>query len=200
MKLPTNGLLYLVGHFKVYVLARNQRTRPQKCERREGFWFLLPILCPDGRLEHHGQRHGSVDAEERVSERFRGVHLPGWELHRSLSSFCLAHRGRRCVAFSFRPFQNEWDQEPEPVLVLTVLSCLAPDAPPSLLPSQTYLEIFIYCLGFFVVMILTATAVLCRLCCAPKKSDFSSQIAVQKLAKSIPLKRQVTNYWPDDAL
>ncbi|XP_056875231.1 fibroblast growth factor receptor 1-A-like [Takifugu flavidus] len=66
------------------------------------------------------------------------------------------------------------------------------DAPPSVLPSQTYLEIFIYCLGFFLVMILTATAVLCRLCCAPKKSDFSSQIAVQKLAKSIPLKRQVS--------
>ncbi|TNM92049.1 hypothetical protein fugu_019061 [Takifugu bimaculatus] len=51
-----------------------------------------------GRLEHHRQRHGSIDAEERVSERFRGVHLPGWELHRSLSSFCLAHRGRRCSA------------------------------------------------------------------------------------------------------
>lgn len=94
----------------------------------------------------------------------------------------------------------EWDQERDPVLVLTVLSCLAPDAPPSVLPSQTYLEIFIYCLGFFLVMILTATAVLCRLCCAPKKSDFSSQIAVQKLAKSIPLKRQVTSYWSDDAL
>lgn len=61
-----------------------------------------------------------------------------------------------------------------------------------MLPSQTYLEIFIYCLGFFIVMVLTAAAVICRLCCAPKKSDFSSQIAVQKLAKSIPLKRQVT--------
>ncbi|CAG05404.1 unnamed protein product, partial [Tetraodon nigroviridis] len=66
------------------------------------------------------------------------------------------------------------------------------DAPPSVLPSPTYLEIFIYCLGFFIVVVLTATAVVCRLCCAPKKSDFSSQIAVQKLAKSIPLKRQVT--------
>lgn len=80
----------------------------------------------------------------------------------------------------------------EPLLNLTVLPCLASDAPPSLLPSQTYLEIFIYCLGFFIVMVLTATAVVCRLCCSPKKSDFSSQIAVQKLAKSMPLKRQVT--------
>ncbi|XP_030290752.1 fibroblast growth factor receptor 1-A-like [Sparus aurata] len=66
------------------------------------------------------------------------------------------------------------------------------DLPPSPLPSQTYLEIFIYCLGFFIIVILTATAVICRLCCAPKKSDFNSQLAVQKLAKSIPLRRQVS--------
>lgn len=66
------------------------------------------------------------------------------------------------------------------------------DLPPAPLPSQTYLEIFIYCLGFFIIFILTATAVICRLCCAPKKSDFNSQLAVQKLAKSIPLRRQVT--------
>ncbi|XP_054469123.1 fibroblast growth factor receptor 1b isoform X2 [Anoplopoma fimbria] len=66
------------------------------------------------------------------------------------------------------------------------------DLPPAPLPSQTYLEIFIYCLGFFIIIILTATAVICRLCCAPKKSDFSSQLAVQKLAKSIPLRRQVS--------
>ncbi|XP_035464688.2 fibroblast growth factor receptor 1b [Scophthalmus maximus] len=66
------------------------------------------------------------------------------------------------------------------------------DLPPSPLPSQTYLEIFIYCLGFFIIIILTATAVICRLCCSPKKSDFSGQLAVQKLAKSIPLRRQVS--------
>lgn len=69
---------------------------------------------------------------------------------------------------------------------------VASDLPPAPLPSQTYLEIFIYCLGFFIIFILTATAVICRLCCAPKKSDFNSQLAVQKLAKSIPLRRQVT--------
>uniref|UniRef100_A0A8C2Z8Z6 receptor protein-tyrosine kinase n=1 Tax=Cyclopterus lumpus TaxID=8103 RepID=A0A8C2Z8Z6_CYCLU len=66
------------------------------------------------------------------------------------------------------------------------------DPPPAPLPSQTYLEIFIYCLGFFIIITLTATAVIGRLCCAPKKSDFSSQLAVQKLAKSLPLRRQVS--------
>ncbi|KAG7218090.1 hypothetical protein INR49_020599 [Caranx melampygus] len=75
-------------------------------------------------------------------------------------------------------------------------TCLAGNSigylPPSPLPSQAYLEIFIYCLGFFIIIILIATAVVCRLCCAPKKSDFSSQLAVQKLAKSIPLRRQVS--------
>ncbi|XP_068608761.1 fibroblast growth factor receptor 1b [Brachionichthys hirsutus] len=66
------------------------------------------------------------------------------------------------------------------------------DLPPSPLPSQTYLEIFIYCLAFFILIILAVTAVVCRLCCAPKKSDFNSQIVVQKLAKSMPLRRQVS--------
>lgn len=72
------------------------------------------------------------------------------------------------------------------------LISLTSDPPASPLPSQTYLEIFIYCLGFFIIVILAALAVICRLCCAPKKSDFNSQLAVQKLAKSIPLRRQVT--------
>ncbi|XP_006782259.1 fibroblast growth factor receptor 1-A-like isoform X2 [Neolamprologus brichardi] len=66
------------------------------------------------------------------------------------------------------------------------------DPPPSPLTSQAYLEIFIYCLGFFIIVVLTATAVICRLCCVPKKSDFSNQLVVQKLAKSVPLKRQVS--------
>ncbi|CAL1568075.1 unnamed protein product [Knipowitschia caucasica] len=66
------------------------------------------------------------------------------------------------------------------------------DLPPSPVPSQTYLEIFIYCLGFFIIIMLIATAIICRVCCAPKNSDFKSQLAVQKLAKSIPLRRQVS--------
>uniref|UniRef100_A0A8C8GJS6 Fibroblast growth factor receptor n=1 Tax=Oncorhynchus tshawytscha TaxID=74940 RepID=A0A8C8GJS6_ONCTS len=55
--------------------------------------------------------------------------------------------------------------------------------------KNAYLEIFIYCVGFF-IMVAVATA--CRLCCSPKKSDFSSQLADHKLAKSIPLHRQVS--------
>ncbi|XP_024252936.1 fibroblast growth factor receptor 1b isoform X1 [Oncorhynchus tshawytscha] len=66
------------------------------------------------------------------------------------------------------------------------------DVPPSPVPSQAYLQIFIYCVGFFVIMLLIAIATACRLRCSPKKSDFSSQLAVHKLAKSIPLRRQVS--------
>ncbi|XP_064799096.1 fibroblast growth factor receptor 1-A-like isoform X2 [Oncorhynchus masou masou] len=65
------------------------------------------------------------------------------------------------------------------------------DLPPSPVLSQAYLEIFIYCVGFF-IMFMVAVATACRLCCSPKKSDFSSQLAVHKLAKSIPLHRQVS--------
>lgn len=74
---------------------------------------------------------------------------------------------------------------------LFIVASFISELPPTPVPSQTYLEIFIYCLGFFIIIILTTTAVICRLCCAPKKSDFTSQVAVQKLAKSIPLRRQV---------
>lgn len=56
------------------------------------------------------------------------------------------------------------------------------DLPPSPVPSQTYLEIFIYCLGFFIVLMLVAIAI--RVC--------NSQLTVQKLPKSIPLRRQVS--------
>jgi len=76
-------------------------------------------------------------------------------------------------------------------MVTVTFLIFASELPPSPLPSPTYLEIFIYCLGFSIILILTVTAVICRLCCAPKKSDFSNQLAVQKLAKSIPLRRQV---------
>ncbi|KAM6984877.1 fibroblast growth factor receptor 1b [Aplochiton taeniatus] len=66
------------------------------------------------------------------------------------------------------------------------------DLPPTPVPSQTYLEIFIYCLGFFIIIVLTVVVIICRLYCIPKKSDFNSQLAVHKLAKSIPLRRQVS--------
>uniref|UniRef100_A0A4W5PJJ7 receptor protein-tyrosine kinase n=1 Tax=Hucho hucho TaxID=62062 RepID=A0A4W5PJJ7_9TELE len=53
--------------------------------------------------------------------------------------------------------------------------------PPSPVPSQAYLEIFIYCVGFFIIMFMVAIATACRLRCSSKKSDFSSQLAVHKL-------------------
>uniref|UniRef100_A0A674DLN9 receptor protein-tyrosine kinase n=1 Tax=Salmo trutta TaxID=8032 RepID=A0A674DLN9_SALTR len=65
------------------------------------------------------------------------------------------------------------------------------DLPPSPVPSQAYLEIFIYCVGFFIIMFMVGVATACRLLCSPKKSDFSSQLAVHKLAKIIPLHRQL---------
>ncbi|XP_067114007.1 fibroblast growth factor receptor 1b isoform X1 [Osmerus mordax] len=66
------------------------------------------------------------------------------------------------------------------------------DRPPSPVPSQAYLEIFIYCFGFFIIILMVSIAAVCRLYCVPKKSDFSSQLTVHKLAKSIPLRRQVS--------
>ncbi|XP_056288938.1 fibroblast growth factor receptor 1b isoform X2 [Pseudoliparis swirei] len=63
------------------------------------------------------------------------------------------------------------------------------DPPPAPLPSPTYLEIFVYCLGLFFLIVLTAAAVLCRLCRGQKKSAFGG---VRKLTKSLPLRRQVS--------
>lgn len=91
-----------IGWSSLFLVETKNQIR-EKCSKRENFSFLLP----DCRFKHHRQRHGSIDPKERVSERFWGVHLPGWKLHWSLSSFCLAHRGRRCVILSFRPLQNE---------------------------------------------------------------------------------------------
>nr|XP_009302578.1 fibroblast growth factor receptor 1-A isoform X1 [Danio rerio]QRN45963.1 Fgf receptor 1a isoform IIIb [Danio rerio] len=64
--------------------------------------------------------------------------------------------------------------------------------PPTQLPNQTYLEVLIYCVGFFLICVMVGTAVLAKMHSSAKKSDFNSQLAVHKLAKSIPLRRQVT--------
>uniref|UniRef100_A0A8C1YK81 Fibroblast growth factor receptor n=1 Tax=Cyprinus carpio TaxID=7962 RepID=A0A8C1YK81_CYPCA len=64
--------------------------------------------------------------------------------------------------------------------------------PPTPLPNQTYLEVLIYCVGFFLICVMVVTAVLAKMHSSAKKSDFNSQLAVHKLAKSIPLRRQVT--------
>ncbi|XP_066570519.1 fibroblast growth factor receptor 1-A isoform X2 [Amia ocellicauda] len=71
---------------------------------------------------------------------------------------------------------------------LTVLKAM----PPSPVPSQTYLEVLIYCVGFFLICIMVVIAIIFKMKSTAKKSDFNSQLAVHKLAKSIPLRRQVT--------
>uniref|UniRef100_A0A8C7GAJ9 Fibroblast growth factor receptor n=1 Tax=Oncorhynchus kisutch TaxID=8019 RepID=A0A8C7GAJ9_ONCKI len=50
----------------------------------------------------------------------------------------------------------------------------------------------IYCVGFFLIAVMVAVAIILKMRSSSKKSDFSSQLAVHKLAKSIPLRRQVT--------
>ncbi|XP_045559060.1 fibroblast growth factor receptor 1-A isoform X11 [Salmo salar] len=64
-----------------------------------------------------------------------------------------------------------------------------PRSPP---PNQTYLEVLIYCVGFFLIAVMVAVAIIIKMRTSSKKSDFNSQLAVHKLAKSIPLRRQVS--------
>uniref|UniRef100_A0A7N8WHX6 Fibroblast growth factor receptor n=1 Tax=Mastacembelus armatus TaxID=205130 RepID=A0A7N8WHX6_9TELE len=64
-----------------------------------------------------------------------------------------------------------------------------PHYPPA---NHTYLEVVIYCVGFFFIAVMIAIAVIVKTRTSSKKSDFNSQLAVHKLAKSIPLRRQVT--------
>ncbi|XP_038641567.1 fibroblast growth factor receptor 1-like isoform X1 [Scyliorhinus canicula] len=63
---------------------------------------------------------------------------------------------------------------------------------PSTLSSPVYLEIIIYCTGAFLTSCMVVAAVIIRMKSTAKKPDFNSQLAVHKLAKSIPLRRQVT--------
>ncbi|XP_007478961.2 fibroblast growth factor receptor 2 isoform X8 [Monodelphis domestica] len=58
--------------------------------------------------------------------------------------------------------------------------------------SPEYLEIAIYCIGVFLIACMVVTVILCRMKTTTKKPDFSSQPAVHKLTKRIPLRRQVT--------
>ncbi|KAJ3603477.1 hypothetical protein NHX12_028223 [Muraenolepis orangiensis] len=64
-----------------------------------------------------------------------------------------------------------------------------PHYPPN---NNTYLEVVIYCVGFFFIAVMVATVVLFKMRTSSKKSDFNGQLAVHKLAKSIPLRRQVS--------
>uniref|UniRef100_A0A8C2GSG2 Fibroblast growth factor receptor n=1 Tax=Cyprinus carpio TaxID=7962 RepID=A0A8C2GSG2_CYPCA len=63
---------------------------------------------------------------------------------------------------------------------------------PSAVPSQSYLEVLIYCVGFFLIFLMVGIATIVKVHSSSKKSDFNSQLAVHKLAKSIPLRRQVS--------
>ncbi|PKK28075.1 fibroblast growth factor receptor 2, transcript variant X6 [Columba livia] len=76
---------------------------------------------------------------------------------------------------------------------LSVLpSIQAPEKEKEYPTSPDYLEIVIYCIGVFLIACMVLTVVLCRMKNTTKKPDFSSQPAVHKLTKRIPLRRQVT--------
>ncbi|XP_006630490.3 fibroblast growth factor receptor 2 isoform X2 [Lepisosteus oculatus] len=58
--------------------------------------------------------------------------------------------------------------------------------------SPDYVEIAIYCIGVFLIACMVVIVVVCRMKNTAKKPDFSSQPAVHKLSKQIPLRRQVS--------
>uniref|UniRef100_A0A8C6Q129 Fibroblast growth factor receptor n=1 Tax=Nothobranchius furzeri TaxID=105023 RepID=A0A8C6Q129_NOTFU len=58
--------------------------------------------------------------------------------------------------------------------------------------THNYLEVVIYCVGFFFILVMITTTIIVKMRSTSKKSDFNSQLAVHKLAKSIPLRRQVS--------
>nr|XP_054099826.1 fibroblast growth factor receptor 1 isoform X10 [Callithrix jacchus]XP_054099827.1 fibroblast growth factor receptor 1 isoform X10 [Callithrix jacchus] len=63
---------------------------------------------------------------------------------------------------------------------------------PAVITSPLYLEIIIYCTGAFLISCMVGSVIIYKMKSSTKKSDFHSQMAVHKLAKSIPLRRQVT--------
>uniref|UniRef100_A0A2K5Y6P7 Fibroblast growth factor receptor n=1 Tax=Mandrillus leucophaeus TaxID=9568 RepID=A0A2K5Y6P7_MANLE len=63
---------------------------------------------------------------------------------------------------------------------------------PTVMTSPLYLEIIIYCTGAFLISCMVGSVIVYKMKSGTKKSDFHSQMAVHKLAKSIPLRRQVT--------
>ncbi|XP_004838866.1 fibroblast growth factor receptor 2 isoform X10 [Heterocephalus glaber] len=73
---------------------------------------------------------------------------------------------------------------------LTVLP--APVREKEIPSSPDYLEIAIYCIGVFLITCMVVIVIVCRMKTTTKKPDFSSQPAVHKLTKRIPLRRQVS--------
>uniref|UniRef100_H0W663 Fibroblast growth factor receptor n=1 Tax=Cavia porcellus TaxID=10141 RepID=H0W663_CAVPO len=72
------------------------------------------------------------------------------------------------------------------------LDVVAPVREKEITPSPDYLEIAIYCIGVFLIACMVVTVIVCRMKTTTKKPDFSSQPAVHKLTKRIPLRRQVS--------
>ncbi|XP_077326064.1 fibroblast growth factor receptor 1 isoform X3 [Lithobates pipiens] len=68
----------------------------------------------------------------------------------------------------------------------------AVDEKPAHMTSSLHLEIIIYCTGAAIVSAMFVTIIIFKMKHPSKKSDFNSQLAVHKLAKSIPLRRQVS--------
>ncbi|XP_053873360.1 fibroblast growth factor receptor 1 isoform X4 [Malaclemys terrapin pileata] len=73
---------------------------------------------------------------------------------------------------------------------LTVLEAI--EDRPAMMTSSLYLEIIIYCTGAFLISCMVVTVIIYKMKSTTKKTDFNSQLAVHKLAKSIPLRRQVS--------
>ncbi|KAI6073567.1 Fibroblast growth factor receptor 1 [Aix galericulata] len=72
-------------------------------------------------------------------------------------------------------------------------TCLAAiEDTPAMMTSPLYLEIIIYCTGAFLISCMVVTVIIYKMKSTTKKTDFNSQLAVHKLAKSIPLRRQVS--------
>ncbi|XP_019908276.2 fibroblast growth factor receptor 1-A isoform X6 [Esox lucius] len=75
---------------------------------------------------------------------------------------------------------------------LTVVRHEAQAVPRSPPPTKRTWRVLIYCVGFFLIAVMVAVAIIFKMRSSSKKTDFSSELAVHKLAKSIPLRRQVT--------
>ncbi|XP_019401630.1 PREDICTED: fibroblast growth factor receptor 1 isoform X2 [Crocodylus porosus] len=77
-------------------------------------------------------------------------------------------------------------------LTVTRPMAKAVEEKPALMASPVYLEIIIYCTGAFLISCMVVTVIIYKMKNTTKKTDFNSQLAVHKLAKSIPLRRQVS--------
>ncbi|XP_077118357.1 fibroblast growth factor receptor 1 isoform X5 [Ranitomeya variabilis] len=77
-------------------------------------------------------------------------------------------------------------------LTVTRPEIQATEDKPSLMKTSLHLEIIIYCAGATIVSAMLVTIIILKMKHPSKKTEFHSQMAVHKLAKSIPLRRQVT--------